>query len=65
MKHVEILTTFRGYPDDTVASETTYVAGAKPKLQDAFADLIIKKGLAREIADQPVRAANVKSESAS
>jgi len=64
MKNVEILTTFRGYPDDTVTSETTYMVGAKVELQDAFADLIIGKGLAKEIAERPARAANVKSEPA-
>lgn len=52
-KKVKILTTFRGYPDDTVASETLYLTGATPTLDDVFAALLIAKGLADEIESDP------------
>jgi hypothetical protein len=53
-KTVEILTTFRGDPNETGAAETLFRAGATISLDDAYADLLIAKGLARAApADAP------------
>ena len=43
---VKILQTFTGYPDDTDASKTTYIEGAVVDFQDAYAALVVAKGLA-------------------
>lgn len=55
MMKIEILSTFTGFPDDTEASRTTYVAGATVELADAFGAMIVAKGLAREV--EPKQAA--------
>lgn len=47
MKTVRILETFDGYPNGT--DEERFVAGETPTLSDDFADLIVGKGLAKEI----------------
>ena len=51
MKTVEIIVPFTGFPDDTDASRRDFIAGEKPELPVAYADLIIGKGLAREVKD--------------
>ncbi len=54
-KAIEIVADFTGYPDDTDASRRSFKAGETPDdLPDAFADLLIAKGLARvsEAKDQ-------------
>ncbi|MCE4223399.1 hypothetical protein HCU64_06515 [Methylobacterium sp. C25] len=55
MKTVRITETFDGYPNDK--DERRFTAGDEPELSDKFADLIIGKGLAKEIAPKPVPAA--------
>lgn len=50
-KAIEIVADFTGYPDDTEASMRSFRAGETlDDLPDAFADMIVKKGLAREAA---------------
>lgn len=48
MKQLEILVTFRGDPENTGAAETVFRAGASVEVPDAYADMLISKGLARE-----------------
>lgn len=49
MKTVRITETFDGYPNGK--DEVRFVKGEEPTLSDAFAALVIGKGLAKEIAD--------------
>ncbi|KRE02597.1 hypothetical protein ASE61_15075 [Bosea sp. Root670] len=49
MKTIEILSTFDGYPQGT---KQRFVAGAKPTVESDYADLLVGKGLARELADE-------------
>lgn len=55
MKTVRITETFDGYPNDK--DERRFSAGDEPELSDKFADLIIGKGLAKEIDPKPALAA--------
>lgn len=47
MKTVEITEDFDGYP--TGKDERRFTAGERPELSNAYADLLIAKGLAREV----------------
>lgn len=47
MKTVEITSDFSGYPNGK--DERAFTTGEAPELSDAFADLIIGKGLASEV----------------
>lgn len=51
-RKVEITVSFRGDPENTGAAETLFRAGETPTLEDAYADLIIGKGLAREAGER-------------
>jgi hypothetical protein len=48
---VEILTTFTGFPDDTETSQAVFQACSVVEVPDAFGALIVRKGLAREVAE--------------
>jgi hypothetical protein len=47
MKTVTILANFDGYPH---GKKRSFVAGEKPELPDAYADLLVGKGLAAKSA---------------
>lgn len=49
MKTVRITETFDGFPNGK--DEVRFIKGEEPTVSDAFADLIVGKGLAKEIAD--------------
>ncbi|GEP11129.1 hypothetical protein [Methylobacterium gnaphalii] len=55
MKTVRITETFDGYPNGK--DERRFTKGDEPEVSDAFADLIIGKGLAKEIDPKPAPAA--------
>lgn len=45
MRRVLITTAFEGYPD---GKRQAFAVGETPRLADAFADMIVSKGLAKE-----------------
>lgn len=49
MKTLRITETFDGFPNGK--DEVRFTKGEEPTVSDAFAELIIGKGLAKEIAD--------------
>lgn len=50
MKTVKITETFDGYPN---GKRVTYEKGDEVEVADAFADLIIEKGHAKEVSPAP------------
>lgn len=59
---IHILQTFTGFPDNTEASQTTFIAGASVEVADAFGALMVSKGLAREITSEPAKKATSKGD---
>lgn len=49
MKQIIILESFDGYPD---GRKRSFVAGSVAELPDAYAELVVGKGLAREAAPE-------------
>ena len=54
MKTVRITETFDGYPNGK--DERRFTAGDEHEMSDAYADLIVGKGLAKEIGAKPAPA---------
>jgi hypothetical protein len=61
-KRVEILTTFRGDPDDAGHATRLFTANSPADVPDVFADLIVRKGLARVVGNQQPSAAGAAEE---
>lgn len=58
-REIEIVADFTGYPDDTDASRRLFKAGETPDdLPDAYADLLVAKGLARATPPKPAARAD-------
>ncbi|MHC2016310.1 hypothetical protein [Methylobacterium sp. CM6247] len=55
MKTIRITETFDGYPNGK--DEKRFTKGDEPEVSNEFADLLVEKGLAKEIEAKPVPAA--------
>lgn len=47
MRQVEITENFTGYPDDK--ARRRFLAGETPNLAEAYADMLVEKGLAKDV----------------